>query len=142
VREGGRGHGACGTVVGIAEGIKSHQLTGETAMYQREISGVAYVTVTPFARIVGRQVQSWKLGAWMFTAFGIIALAPAAIGLYSVIAYAVAPWVGPLLFDVSPRDPAVYGVVAVALLVVSMVATWLPARWASRVDPVRALPCE
>jgi predicted permease len=56
---------------------------------QREMPGASYVTVTPFSDIVGRQMQSWKLGATMFAAFGVLALALAAIGLYSVIAYNV-----------------------------------------------------
>jgi predicted permease len=59
------------------------------ARLQREMPGDAYVTVTPFAEIVGRQTRSWQLGATMFTAFGALALVIAAVGLYSVIAYDV-----------------------------------------------------
>ncbi|HEX7020042.1 MAG TPA: ABC transporter permease, partial [Gemmatimonadaceae bacterium] len=57
---------------------------------QREMPGASYVTVTPFSDVVGRQTQSWTLGATMFVAFGLLALALAAIGLYSTIAYSVA----------------------------------------------------
>ena len=46
--------------------------------------------MTPFAEILGSQRASWKLGATMFVAFGILALVIAAVGLYSVIAYNVA----------------------------------------------------
>jgi putative ABC transport system permease protein len=35
-------------------------------------------------------MQSWRLGATMFLAFGLLALVLAAVGLYSVIAYDVA----------------------------------------------------
>jgi predicted permease len=59
------------------------------ARLQREMPGAAYVTVTPFAEIVGEQKRSWRLGATMFTAFGVLALVIAAVGLYSVIAYDV-----------------------------------------------------
>jgi putative ABC transport system permease protein len=52
--------------------------------------GASYVTVTPLADVLGSQTQSWELGATMFTVFGLLALALAAIGLYSVIAYNVA----------------------------------------------------
>ena len=52
--------------------------------------GASYLTVTPFADILGSQTQSWRLGATMFTVFGALALVLAAIGLYSVIAYNVA----------------------------------------------------
>src|SRR5207302_7929829 len=52
--------------------------------------GAAYVTVTPLRDILGEQTRSWQLGATMFLAFGALALALAAIGLYSVMAYTVA----------------------------------------------------
>jgi ABC-type antimicrobial peptide transport system permease subunit len=52
--------------------------------------GASYVTVTPFSDVIGGQTQSWTLGASMFLAFGILALALAAIGLFSVISYNVA----------------------------------------------------
>ncbi len=44
-----------------------------------------------------------------------------------------------LLFRVDARDPLVFGVSAALLVVVSIVACWLPARRASRVDPLTAL---
>jgi len=47
------------------------------------------VTVTPFAEIVAPSMQSFRLGATMFVAFGGLAILVAAIGLYSVIAYNV-----------------------------------------------------
>jgi predicted permease len=60
------------------------------ARLQREMPGASYVTVTPFAEVVGGQKRSWRLGATMFVAFGALALVIAAVGLYSVIAYDVA----------------------------------------------------
>jgi len=56
---------------------------------QREMPGVSYVTVTPFREIVAPSMQSIRLGAMMFVAFGGLALLVAAMGLYSVIAYNV-----------------------------------------------------
>lgn len=50
----------------------------------------AYVTVTPFADVVGSEMRSWQLGATMFVAFGVLALALAAVGLFGVLAYDVA----------------------------------------------------
>ncbi|MBS1854687.1 MAG: ABC transporter permease [Acidobacteria bacterium] len=46
------------------------------------------------------------------------------------------------LFGVRERDPAVFVAVAAALTVVSLLAVWLPARRATRIDPVIALRCE
>jgi predicted permease len=152
---------------------------------QREMPGASYVVATPFGDIIGSQTRSWELGATMFVAFGVLALALAAIGLYSVIAYNVAQrthelgvrvalgaqardvvrlvvtdglrlagmgvaigaviafaaskWVKPLLFNVSPTDPTVFALVVVTLVAVAMVASWVPARRASRVDPNVAL---
>ena len=57
---------------------------------QQVMPGAAYVTVTPLRDILGEQTRSWQLGATMFLAFGALALALAAIGLYSVMAYTVA----------------------------------------------------
>jgi ABC-type antimicrobial peptide transport system permease subunit len=44
-----------------------------------------------------------------------------------------------VLFEVSPTEPVVYAAVAVTLLVVAEFASWLPARRATRIDPVIAL---
>ncbi|MCC6930049.1 MAG: ABC transporter permease [Gemmatimonadaceae bacterium] len=65
------------------------------------------------------------------------ALAGVAAGL--VLAAVVSRRFAELLFRTSPGDPAVYGGVALILLVVALAATLLPARRASRVEPVEAL---
>jgi putative ABC transport system permease protein len=57
---------------------------------QHLMPGESYVTVTPMRDVVGREEQSWQLGATMFVALGVLALVLAAVGLYSVIAYGVA----------------------------------------------------
>lgn len=44
-----------------------------------------------------------------------------------------------LLFNVQPTDPAVYGAVSLALIGVALLASYLPARRASRIDPLVAL---
>ena len=41
-------------------------------------------------RLVDPEVRSWTLGATMFSAFGVLALVIAAVGLYSVVGYDVA----------------------------------------------------
>ena len=47
-----------------------------------------------------------------------------------------------LLFNVTGRDLWTYSAVAASLIVTSILAAWLPARRASRIDPVSALRCE
>jgi ABC-type antimicrobial peptide transport system permease subunit len=47
-----------------------------------------------------------------------------------------------LLYGVSPRDPIVFSLTTVALLVVALLACWLPARRASRLSPLQALRTE
>jgi putative ABC transport system permease protein len=57
---------------------------------QRVMPGASYVTVRPMRSMVDPTMKSWRVGATMFLGFGVLALVLAAVGLYSVIAYAVA----------------------------------------------------
>ena len=50
--------------------------------------------------------------------------------------------IGELLNGVNPRDPIVYGASTAVLFAVTLLATYLPARRASRVDPQAALRAE
>jgi predicted permease len=48
-------------------------------------------------------------------------------------------YVSSLLFQVSARDPLAFSLAATVLVVVSMAACWVPARRATRVNPIEAL---
>jgi ABC-type antimicrobial peptide transport system permease subunit len=61
------------------------------------------------------------------------------VGLGALVALAAGGRLEPLLFRVSPRDPAVYGCVAATLLLVGVLASVLPGLRATRVSPSEAL---
>jgi predicted permease len=66
-----------------------------------------------------------------------IAFAGVVIG--SLFALASGRWITPLLFHQSPRDPTVFAAVTIALLGVSIAASWIPALRAGSLDPKAAL---
>jgi len=68
------------------------------------------------------------------TAIGAVAGIVGAIAASRVLAS--------LLFGVSATDPLTFTLVVVALMAVATLATWLPARRATRVDPVEVLRAE
>jgi predicted permease len=63
-----------------------------------------------------------------------------AIGLGA--AFAMTRWMESLLFDVRPTDPLTFTIIAAVLSLVSLVACWIPARRATRVDPLVSLRSE
>jgi predicted permease len=66
-------------------------------------------------------------------------LAVAGLGVGLVFAIAATRYVRSLLFQIEPTDALTYVSVAAALLLVALVASYLPARRASRIDPIVAL---
>jgi putative ABC transport system permease protein len=64
------------------------------------------------------------------------------LGLGMLGAFALMRVLASLLFGVSARDPYTFGVVAIVLASVALLACYIPARRASRVDPLQALHYE
>ena len=69
-------------------------------------------------------------------ALGIV-LAGAAIGTLGALG--ATRFMSQLLFDVQPTDPLTYGLVLAATLLVGLLAAWMPARRATRIDLLAAL---
>jgi putative ABC transport system permease protein len=69
-----------------------------------------------------------------------LALTGAALGV--TLALSTAQMLTSLVFSISPRDPLTYVVVPMFLLAIALVACYLPARRAMRVDPLVALRSE
>jgi putative ABC transport system permease protein len=70
----------------------------------------------------------------------ILAGAGVLIGLFG--AYALTGLITKMLFGVEPTDPATLAAITVLLVAVALVACLIPARRATRVDPIKALRIE
>ncbi len=63
-----------------------------------------------------------------------------ALGLTGAVA--LTRWMATLLFEVKATDPMTYVLVAGVLIATALLACWIPARRAAKVDPMIALRCE
>jgi putative ABC transport system permease protein len=151
----------------VAPGARG--MDGTLGRVLRELEpAVPYVQVRTLGEALDPEIRPWRLGAAVFTAvaqrtreIGVrvalgasapsvarlvlgdglrIAVAGVAVGLG--LALVGGRWVAALLFDTSPRDPAVLSAVGLALLTVAVAASILPARRAARVNPTEALRAE
>jgi len=105
------------------------------------IGGVVSYAVHQRVREIGIRVA---LGADSSTVVRWIVrgtMLPVGVGLAVGLAASVATsrTLSSLLFQVGPADPVTLGATALLLAAVALVACWLPARRAARVDPLRAL---
>ncbi len=108
------------------------------------IYGVVSYTVTQKTHDIGVRMA---LGADRRTVLGAVlkgamAMAAVGIGVGAVAALAATRVMKGLLFGVSATDPITFGAVALVLAVVTLIASYVPALRATKVDPIVALRCE
>ena len=105
------------------------------------IYGVLAFMVSQRRQEIGVRVA---LGAQPRSVLGMVvrqgmALAAAGVAAGLVGAFALTRGMTAILYEVRPNDPATFAGVVAVLLAAALVASWLPARRALRVDPVQAL---
>jgi ABC-type antimicrobial peptide transport system permease subunit len=124
-------------IIGIAAGVTL--LLGLVGLY-----GVIAYIVAQRRREVGIRMALGAAGGDVQRMFVRRGLQLVGIGLVVGVGAAAAAtrFLSSLLFGVTAFDPATYAAVVLALLGVALLATWLPARQASLVDPATALRAE
>lgn len=106
-------------------GVLAYQVSRRTREFGIRLAlGAPHTQVT--ALVLGRGLR--------LLAFGLVLGGAGALALGQVL--------GSLLYRTSAFDPVVFGGVAALLAAIALVASWLPARRAARVDPVIALRSE
>jgi putative ABC transport system permease protein len=108
------------------------------------IYAVVAFTVAQRTREIGIRIA---LGAQRETISGMVLrrgglLALLGVGLGLAGAWSVTRFGESLLYDITPTDPATFVFVSVLLGGIAILASWIPARRAMRVDPVVALRTE
>jgi putative ABC transport system permease protein len=103
--------------------------------------GVTAYAVTQRTREIGVRMALGAAGPQVVGAFvrDAAALTAVGLGVGLVAALAAGRLVASQLYETEPSDPLTLGVTAGVLAVVAMLASYLPARRATRVDPIVAL---
>ena len=124
-------------MLGIAGGMAL--LLGVGGLY-----GVISYSVSQRSREIGIRIALGAQAAAvtrMFVTHGL-ALSAVGVAIGLAVAFSVTRLMSSLLFEVSAVDPATYAMVSVALVAAALLASYLPALRATRVDPISALRAE
>ncbi|HEU4996327.1 MAG TPA: FtsX-like permease family protein, partial [Gemmatimonadaceae bacterium] len=108
------------------------------------VYGVVSYAVSNRTREIGIRIA---LGARMATVMRLVVgqglvLAAIGVSMGAVVALGVTRVMATLLYGVRPRDPIAFGGAVLVLAIITFLASWLPARRAARLDPIRALRSE
>jgi putative ABC transport system permease protein len=77
-----------GLVVGVS-GEPAEMAPAVQRLIQSTSTVPVYARVRPYQELLDPQMRPWRLGATLFVAFGALALAIAAVGLFGVVSYIV-----------------------------------------------------
>jgi putative ABC transport system permease protein len=116
-----------GVLAGALSAVGMYGVTARAAARRRRETGIRLALGAPVRAVVGGLVRTTVVGAVAGLAVGLVATMVAARALL------------PFLFGVAPHDPATIGPITTLLVVTAVVAAWLPARRASRLDVVEVL---
>jgi len=108
------------------------------------VYGVLAYLVTQRTREIGVRIAlGARPGSVLRLVLGpLLRLSVAGIALGVAGALWLGPYVEAQLFGIRPRDAVTLAAVAFALLAIAALASWIPARRATRVDPLTALRAE
>jgi putative ABC transport system permease protein len=108
------------------------------------IYGVMAFAVTQRTQEIGIRMAlgARKTDVLMMVVFNGMRLAVLGLAIGLVASWALTRFVSNLLYGVEPTDPLTFGVVSVCLLAAAFLACCLPARRATKVDPLEALRYE
>jgi predicted permease len=87
-QEQGNNSGAFGVLVRV-DGDPARLAPALRSALLPTLPGSVHLTARPLGTSVARALRPWRLGATLFTAFGVLGLVIATVGLFSALAYAV-----------------------------------------------------
>jgi predicted permease len=108
------------------------------------IFGIVHFTVSQRQRELGVRMA---LGATRRDMFRLVLRQGLRLPAFGAVAgligaFAFTRLIEHVLFEVRPTDPITFAAVTVLLMAVALLACWIPARRATRIDPLAALRCE
>src|SRR6266498_3129464 len=108
------------------------------------VYGVKAYSVARRTREIGIRMALGAQGKtvqWMILREGL-AMVALGLGLGFLLALATGKIVSSILFEVGALDPVAFTVAPLLLAAAALIATWLPARRATQIDPIQALRTE